>query len=168
MLLSNEEHEKVWDNVYAHLHFRPTIDTTVIPFVISEPHVVYDISKTNEVLLEPFHDLITNALIRCTPPGQQLYALEWHHCSFLFDPRDPQQMQSQYIKDSRHFGGGYHAFFPEYYPDGDYYFFLDTQFRFGYLGHPWRKEVWIFGNCLISEFDKIYKQLGWTVKEDLG
>lgn len=76
-------------------------------------------------------------------------------------------MESTYIEDARYFDGGYLAFFPTYYPDGAYYFFIDAQFRFGYLSHPWRQEVWIFGESLIAEFESIYKQFGWTVKEDL-
>lgn len=167
MLLTDEQYRNVWDTVYDTLHFRPSIDTAVIPFVISMPHIVFDISRTKDFAFDGLENLITHAFIKCTVPGKQLYALDWQHAAFLFDPRDPQQMESIYIEDSRYFGGGYFAFFPAYYPDGDYYFFIDKQFRFGYLSHPWRQEVWLFGESLIAEFESIYKQFGWTVKEDL-
>lgn len=167
MLLTDEQYREVWDKVYDTLHFRPSIDTTVIPFAITAPHAVFDISGSDEVTFEKFDHFITEAFIKCTTPGEQLYALDWQHCAFLFDPRDSQQMESFYIEDSRYFGGGYDAFFPTYYPDGDYYFFIDEQFRFGYLSHPWRQEVWIFGECLVDEFESIYKQLGWMLKEGL-
>ena len=33
-------------------------------------------------------------------------------------------------------------------------FFIDVNFRFGYLGHPWQQKVWIYGKELIEEFKK--------------
>lgn len=39
----------------------------------------------------------------------------------------------------------YSKYFPTYCPNGDYYFFIDVNFHFGYLGHPWQQKVWIYG-----------------------
>ena len=39
--------------------------------------------------------------------------------------------------------------------------FIDEFFEFGYLGHPWRREVWVFGDEMIKSFDEIYDKLGW-------
>lgn len=167
MLLSDEQYKVVWDKVYEYLHFCPSVDAGITPFVIAAPHKVFDIRGSGQSDPERIDQFITEAFIRCTSPGEQLYALDWQHSAFLFDPRDAQQMVSSYVEDSRYYGGGYHAFFPPYYPDGDYSFFIDEQFRFGYLSHPWREEVWIFGDCLITEFRKIYEQLGWIEKGDL-
>ena len=33
--------------------------------------------------------------------------------------------------------------------------------RFGYLGHPWRKEIWVFGEKLLPEIARIAPALGW-------
>jgi len=106
-------------------------------------------------------DLILSAFLNCTQPGERLYALDWQHSSFLFDLRADGEMESIYVQDPRYIGGGYYAHFPPFYPDGDYYFFIDEKLRFGYLAHPWRREVWIFGNALVEEFERIYRQLGW-------
>lgn len=165
MLLSSDQHTQIWDRVYDELHFMPSVDPCVTPFVISAPHAVYAIRIADETHHARVAPLITRAFINCTVPGEKLYALDWQHSSFLFDPRDPRQMESEYVEDSRYFGGGYQAYFPPYLPDGDYYFFIDSQFRFGYLSHPWREEVWIFGDCLMAEFAKIHGQLGWTAKK---
>lgn len=167
MVLLDERYEEVWDKVYDTLHFFPTTGNTVLPFKISAPHTVFGISCSKECELREFHRLITEAFINCTAPGELLYALDWQHSAFLFDPRKPEQMESIYVEDSKYSDGGYWACFPDYYPDGDYYFFIDEQFRFGYLSHPWREEVWVFGDCLISEFESIYKQLGWVKKEGI-
>ncbi len=167
MVLSDKQYREVWDKVYDMLHFRPTVDIAVAPFAITAPYIVFDIGCSNELDFEDFHRLITETFIKCTTPGGLLYALDWQHAAFLFDPRNPKEMESIYIEDSRYSGGGHWAYFPDYYPDGDYYFFIDKQFRFGYLSHPWREEVWIFGECLIAEFESIYKQLGWVKKEGI-
>ena len=167
MVLSSEHYEEVWERVYDTLHFRPTVDNTVVPFKISAPYTIYGIGISNECDLETFHRLITEAFINCTTPGELMYALDWQHDAFLFNPRNSEQMQSTYVENSKYSDGGYFACFPDYYPDGDYYFFIDEQFRFGYLSHPWREEVWIFGICLIAEFESIYKQLGWVKKEGI-
>lgn len=167
MLLTEERYREVWGKVYDTFHFCPSVDTDIIPFIITAPHKVFDIRSSNEFYFEQFDHLITEALVKCTTPGEQLYALDWQHSAFLFDPRDSEQMKSIYVEDSRYIGGGYDAFFPSYYPDGDYYFFIDEHFRFGYLSHPWRQEIWIFGENLIAEFENIYKQFGLTEKEGL-
>ena len=52
----------------------------------------------------------------------------------------------------------------DFYPDGDYYFHIEKYGRFGYLSHPWREEVWIFGEKLLREFDEIYEQIGFVPK----
>ena len=168
MLLDRETSIAVWDRVYQTFHFCPSTNTSVVPFSIALPHVVYDICGTSKSRPDQFDQLITAAFIRCTLPGERLYAMDWQHSSFLFDPRIPEQMCLQYVEDTRCFSGGYHAFFPDYFPDGDYYFFIDEQFRFAYLSYPWRQEVWIAGEILIHEFAKIAPQLGWRKKEDFS
>ncbi len=65
------------------------------------------------------------------------------------------------MKDERYTNGEYSAYFPSFYPDGDYYFFIEENFEFGYLGHPWRQEIWIFGRDLIKEIEQVYLELGW-------
>jgi len=29
-------------------------------------------------------------------------------------------------------------------------------------GHPWRQEIWIFGEVLVRRFEQVYQQLGWV------
>ena len=113
-------------------------------------------------------ETVTQAFIRSTHPGEKLYAIDWFHSYFLYDPRNPDDGQSVYVEDATHPDGGYRAYFPGFYPDGDYFFFIDQHFRFGYLAHPWREEVWIFGQPLIAEFEQIYSQLGWIKKQDFS
>ena len=61
-------------------------------------------------------------------------------------------------------GGGYDAYFPDFYPDGDYYFFVQRDLKWGYLGHPWRREIWIFGVPLLDALSPRLEELGFPVK----
>ena len=90
-----------------------------------------------------------------------MYAIDWQHSTFLFSPQNKKEQESFWKEDSRYMGGGYNAYFPSFYPDGDYYFFIDEFWKFGYLGHPWRQEVWVFGDELIRKMDDAYLELGW-------
>lgn len=165
MLLNEEERRRVWDRVDGELNFFPncagrSFEFHIPPFEIKGNHVVYAIENTDDDISR-MNSLITNAFINCTKPGERIFALDWQHSAFLFNPRNPEEQESIYVKDARYFGGGYNAYFPDYYPDGDYYFFISEDFRFGYLTHPWREEAWVFGDELIKEFESFYESIGW-------
>lgn len=152
MILDDKEYDKVWNRVYKELGFTPNIDLNVKPFTINKPYVIYDISKiTEECYYDNDNDIITNAFINCTEQGELLYALDWQHEGFKVDPRNNEEI----IRDKSI------ERFPDYYPDGDYSFFIDCDFKFGYLAHPWHRKIWIFGTKLIKEFNKISDKLGW-------
>lgn len=112
----------------------------------------------DDSVLERFTGKVNRVLLSCMTPGERLYALDWHHSNFLYDPQDQEEQQSLFVRDERYQGGGYNAYFPPYIPDGDYYFFLAKDFRMGYLGHPWRQEVWIFGERLTEAFQTAVEQ----------
>lgn len=166
MTLNDEQYKLVWDRVYEDLKFHPNCSdrnsgAPFPPFVINKNHVIYGIENTRDDETEGIEALISKAFIKCTNPGERIYALDWNHSAFLYDPRNADEQQSVFVSDEKYMGGGYNAYFPDYYPDGDYYFFISEDFRFGYLTHPWRKEAWVFGDELIEEFEKFYKSVGW-------
>ena len=166
MVLNDEQYKSVWDRVYKELKFSPcSLGRSSIslfpPFEISSNHVIYDIENTNDDDNDGLEALIANAFIKCTKPNERIYALDWHHSAFLYDPRKSDEQKSIFVEDKRYSRGGYYAYFPGFYPDGDYYFFISEDFRFGYLTHPWRQEAWVFGDMLIEEFEKFYKSIGW-------
>ncbi len=37
--------------------------------------------------------------------------------------------------------------------NGEYNFFVSKDFSYGLLGHPWRKEIYVFGDVLINKFE---------------
>ena len=164
MELLKENEDFIYDFINNELRFYPSCnDNFFLPFSLNRPFVVYDISQITDEQADLLYELAPTALANCLPNGYQLYAIDWFHNFILYDPRNPENMQSnepatpQFNKDGI-------AYFNGFYPDGDYYFFLDKYGAFGYLSHPWRKEVWIYGEPLIKEFEKIYKQIGFIPK----
>ncbi len=170
MIIHNHtEYSAVWNKVYEKLNFKPSCQLRThslegtLPFEIKISHSIYAIEFMDESQIDKMDDLIRNCMIRCTLDDRKWYALDWQHSAFIFSPNNILEQQDVWVDDEKYFGGGYHAFFPSFYPDGDYYFFIDEKFENGYLGHPWRQEVWVFGSAFENEIGKIYKELGWKV-----
>jgi len=149
------EYDKIWNQVYEKLKFSPSYAyhghsmNVSLPFQIPEEYAVYGIDHMTEKQIDFLYQKMPEILIAVTEPEQKIYALDWHHSAFLFNPRNPEDQ-----KDS--------AYFPAFVPDGDYYFFIEQNFQFGYLGHPWRQEVWIFGEKLLNQTEKFYLEFGWN------
>ena len=156
------------NQVYEKLKFSPSCAyrghsmNVPLPFRIPEAYAVYGIDSMTESQIDLVSLKMPEILISVTEPGQKIYALDWHHSAFLFDPRNPEEMKSIWKEDERYSGGGYSAYFPLFVPDGDYHFFIGQNFQFGYLGHPWREEIWIFGGKLLTEIEKVYPEFGWN------
>lgn len=156
MLLNNSQYNYVCNRVYSELKFCPSCEyrghsfNARLPFEIKKPHIVYAIENMTDEQCNIMDDIISNCFIEVTNENERIYALDWEHAGFICNPRNPNDWQS---KD---------CFFPWFYPDGDYYFFISEDFRFGYLGHPWRQEVWIFGTDLINAISGKTHILGWT------
>lgn len=168
MLLDNTKlYDDVWGKVYTLLNFKPNGYSKAhsfdgdVPFVIHEKYAVYNVEKTDYNCIDKMEDTIRNIFIEVTEENERIYALDWQHSAFLYNPRNKEEQKSIWVESSDYPGTGYTAYFPDFFPDGDYYFFIDEHFRFGYLGHPWRQEIWIFGEKLLNKFEQIYDELGW-------
>lgn len=162
MLLDDTpEYDLIWDKIYEKLKFNPSIKAHAVPFEIDERYAVYKIDEMTEQQVDTIDDIISKIFVDISKEGSRMYALDWQHSAFLFDPRNKDEQQSFWKEDSRYIGGGYNAYFPSFYPNGDYYFFIDEFFRFGYLGHPWRKEIWVWGHELIDKIDENCNVIGF-------
>lgn len=162
MLLDNtERYDAVWDRVYGELGFRPSM-REFTPFDIKVPHAVYGIENMTETQIDVMEDIAGEIFARIS--NGMVYALDWQHSALLYDPKSHDEQRGLWVEDERYIGGGYNVGFPSFYPDGDYHFFIAEDFSFGWLGHPWRQEVRIFGEKLLPEIDAVYKDFGWTRK----
>ena len=161
------QYREIWDAVYQRLGFSPSYADSShalnghLPFQIAAPHAVYAVEHMPGEKLNLLEQTVREIFCRITKPGRRIYALDWQHSAFLYDPCNPDEQTSCAVRDERYPGGGYTADFPAFYPDGDYYFFLEEQFEFGYLGHPWRQEIWVFGRALMEEIERVYQKFGW-------
>ena len=166
MLLNEQDTRAVWERVHEDLRFRPdskyrghSLLPWRRPFRLPRPWAVYALDEGSQEQIGQTKDAVKRCLLAVTRPGERLYALDWNHCAFLYDPRKDEEQRPEEQTDEN--GETWTPAFPFYYPDGDYYFFLDEAFRFGYLGHPWRKEIWVFGERLLPEIARIAPALGW-------
>ena len=88
--------------------------------------------------------------ILCRAVGGEMYALDWQHDCFTFDPNENIPTGFRYYDSER----DVNVYFPTYYPDGDYCFFIAKDWSAGLFGHPWRKELIVTGKRLIAEIEK--------------
>ena len=157
------EYDLIWDKVYETLKFTPSMDKSIVPFEIEEEYAIYsfDFDEITEKQIDMMKEVIENIFANMSKDDTKMYALDWQHSAFLYNPKNPEEQKSFWKEDDRYMGGGYNAYFPSFFPDGDYYFFIDEKFRFGYLGHPWRQEIWVWGEKLIARMDEIYSAIGF-------
>lgn len=174
LINSSEDYKTVWEKVDAHLHFKPNALCRThsfgadVPFRGKKMFVVYGIDQMEDHHIGMMDELIQNIFSEVVAPNERMYALNWQHSAFLYDPKNREEQTDVWVQDARCTGGGYTAYFPSFFPDGDYCFFIDEKFRFGYLGHPWRQEIWVFGEQLIERFEQIYSQLGWIKLNEIN
>ncbi len=164
-MLSKENEEFFYNFIKEELRFHPSSyrNCPWLPFSMNRPFAVYDISDVSDEQVDLLYELAPTALANCLQPGHQLYWFDWQHSLVLYDPRNPENYQSE-KEETPSFNSKGIAYFGGFFPDGDYYFYIDKYGAFGYLSHPWRQEVWIFGEKLLKEFDAIHKQIGFVKK----
>lgn len=135
--LSAPESEDVWVRFTAAFQFRPSVSPEDWPtFRLPTPFVTWSIDSTwtwtDEALTQTSRDALA-AFSSALPPGQRMYALDWQHPCWSFDP---------------------HAQFERWevpvIPNRDYCLFLAPQLEWGWLGHPWEKSISIFGEPLLG------------------
>ena len=148
-VITDEEHYKrVWDRIYKEFSFCPSVDTQITPFQFKMDYRTYKLSQFRWEQAEGLIEQILRSI-----SNQEIYALDWQHDAFLYLPGE--NRGTEWYDDARMCN----VYFPSYYPDGDYYFFIAQDFSYGIFGHPWRKELYFFGEKLIAEFEKCEDQL---------
>ena len=144
--LSDQEYEHIWDRMYKDFRFEPSI--SIFPsFQVPCPFITYDISEYFRDLadLDAYDDLEEKALVafkEVTLVDEYILALDWQHECYWLNPR------LEFERDE--FGEWTIPIFP----NGDYYFFIQKDFKWGYLGHPWERSITVFGKELINAFNQ--------------
>ncbi|MDQ5823304.1 MAG: DUF2716 domain-containing protein [Chloroflexota bacterium] len=145
--LLHHERDAVWDRFYALFDFKPSTKAKVWPGIKEPtPSITYSIASfykttSNPRVLERDLNIKTlQALRKCVPPGQRLYALDWQHPCYWFYPH---RLEAA--------GDTYRWRVPVL-PNGDYYIFLAEDLSFGLFGHPWEQTLCVFGQALLNAF----------------
>jgi len=160
VILQDDEYDYVWKRVYSEFCFSPSVKPEIVPFQFQVPFDCYDINYSylyeND---DPIDEIIKSVFIECMENDDFMYALDWHHTCFKYNPRINIEPPT-FIADERYTNGGYNVYFPPFYPDGDYYFFIAKDFRGGYLTHPWLEKVWVFGDKLMPLIKQYSEKIG--------
>ena len=153
-ILGDKECEGIWDYIYAELKFKPGIQNGPAPFSFTQDARVFTLTSywTDE------QEAVVHGIFRniC---DDELYALDWQHDCFSFSPKEEIMPGMNWHDDIRHC----QVYFPSYYPNGDYHFFVSKDFTYGMAGHPWRNELWVWGQKLIQAF--MQKQIELRIDE---
>lgn len=152
VILDSKLYNELWDRIYSEYSFTPSMQSNCGAWL--KPPVPFRRYRLNFPWEEPQEQLVNEAL--CTAVRGEMYALDWKHDGFVFSPQEKIPFGYCYYDGER----DCNVYFPEYYPDGDYHFFVTCDWTFGLFGHPWRKELIVMGTELIREIEKHRKALG--------
>lgn len=149
VILDKKLYDKIWDKIYRDYKFHPSTEKYVIPFKFNVRCVRYRLRE----IWSAEQEKIVNDIFKSLS-GNDIYALEWQSDCFEFNPKEEIELGYNYHDDDR----DCNVYFPSYYPNGDYYFFVSKNWEYGMFGHPWREEIYLIGGKLISEFEKKEKE----------
>lgn len=156
VVLDKNERNFIWDKFYEQFTFKPSMYQQDWPsFKINCQFVKYYISgiwsknssfEEFEFKYKDLHKKMLNAFIECTLENERIYALDWQHTCYSFNPRIKMDtINFEYVG-----GEKIEKWYVPILPNGDYYFFVARDLSWGALGHPWEKTMYIFGEKLIE------------------
>jgi uncharacterized protein DUF2716 len=145
--LTEVDYKNIWDWVYSALSFKPSTRSTDWPSVQTEKlYCKFSIdflwkNGYDETLYVNFVNNAINTFIDITAPGETIYALDWQHDCFYYDPKELTSDLMLHNESS----------IPviSFIPDGDYYIFITKDRQNVWFGHPWEKSVTLIGESLI-------------------
>ncbi|WP_433774290.1 DUF2716 domain-containing protein [Bacillus wiedmannii] len=143
---TDKEYDQILDRVYSEIEFSPS-DSIFPSFKLPSPFITYDISHYfgESVDLNVYDEVEEKVLLvfkENTMPNEYIMALDWQHECYWVNP---------HLEFERNESD---EWIIPIIPNGDYYFFIHKDFKWGYLGHPWEKSITIFGRELIESFER--------------
>ena len=149
----------LWEFITEDLKFNPQYNSNTSAFNFGKySYLEYDISniKIDSELYQSEFERIVKSIL---DEDEFVYVLDWQHQSFVYDPRVDKLHPNVVINDSyevyEHTVGNqtFYESLPTFYPNGDYFFFVSSKYKWYYLSHPWMKRIWIIGEELQREVD---------------
>ncbi|MDR1231777.1 MAG: DUF2716 domain-containing protein, partial [Spirochaetaceae bacterium] len=165
VIMDGNEEKEIWNKIHNDFCFNPKYNEKT--FIFNIPVDVYNIEFSPLYKDEKeLNALMISIFTTCMGNDPYMLVLDWQHSCFYYNPRITKKKRNPtFIKDKR-YGDGYNAYFPEFYPNGDFYFFIAKNFLWGYFTHPWKKRVWVFGEPLMMEIKNNALKLGFIKIEE--
>lgn len=167
-ILSDQLMDELWDIVYQRFSFEPDYKAEDSRYTLKEPHDLYSCKGVSAIAdSDPnWRETIQGIFCMCLKDQKYMYALDWQHTCYEYYPQVKTRKENPtFILDERYHGGGYNAYFPEFYPNGDYYLFFSKDLTWGYLTDPWRQHIFVYGEQLRKEIQKKAQYLGFILIE---
>jgi hypothetical protein len=139
-LLSEVEYDEVWDRFYEQFDFKPSVHRQDFPSIREpSPSITFKFEYpiSSEEVLDDLDNKTLSALVSIVEEGKTLYVLDWQHDCYWFRPHLP-----------------FREWRIPVLPNGDYYIFLAEDFSFGLFGHPWEQTICVWGEKLLTAFEK--------------
>lgn len=154
IILDKDEYNAVWDKICRDFLFSPSYKSNN-DLWLSIP------MKSRKYRLNSYfseeQEKIINSIL-CRVNAGDMYALDWQHDCFIFNPCEEISLGYWFHDAERNCN----VYFPSYYPDGDFHFFVSLDWSLGLYGHPWKEEMIVVGESLIQEFEKVQSILDIT------
>lgn len=146
--LTKKDYRYIWDWVYSELSFKPSVWARDWPSVYTRsPSLKFaiDFLWKGPYDRERHVGLMKKAIetfIAITQEGETIFALNWQHECFYYDPRE---LRVDGLLDDT-------SSIPviSFIPDGDYYIFITKNLQNVWFGHPWERSITLIGETLIS------------------
>ena len=135
-----ERDDDIWRKFSTRFDFRPSTKKKDWPGIKERsPSTTYKLPIFSQIDFQKTWDLYLECLKSLVRPGQEkIHVLDWHHTSYTLIPTE---------------AGSDWVIHPI--PNGDYYIFLEPQFRFGTFGHPWEWSFHVFGDLLLNKIRSV-------------
>lgn len=160
VILDKTKYDEIWNKIYDEYGFQPSPHSHDKNEWIRFP-IYYVRFKLNSVWSEEQEQIVNSIMKKVV--NEEMYALDWRHDCLVFHPNENIPLYYSYYDETR----GVNVYFPSYYPNGDYYFFVKMDWSCGLFGHPWRQEICVVGEALIQEFEKEKERLDIEVIGDI-
>lgn len=143
LILDDNMYTEIWDTIKIKFNYPQSLSY----------NGDYKSFKISSLWNEQQEKIVNEILKRMA--NKNIYALDWQHDCFIFNPYDNIPMNTEWYDNERECN----VYFPTYYPNGDYHAFVAMDYTYGIFGYPWSEEIYIVGEKLINLFNEYKSEL---------
>ena len=147
--MDEAQEDRIWSKFCEDFAFRASVRREDWPSIREPVHsITWDISATlmlyesNQAAFEDsertFKNILWEGLRATVTPGRVVYAMSWHHRSYMADPRKTSATET---------AGQWRILVL---PVGNYKILISEDFTHGVFCHPWEQSMCVFGRPLLD------------------